>query len=103
MRDKTAKAVSEKSKKFEGRYMKINKVTQLWEDLIPADISAMKTWAEDVVLRGKIAYPNPDWLVFWYMELGFKEENQRLLMQSTAVPQRVLLSIINAMELKRCQ
>ena len=80
--------------------MKVNKVTQLWEELKPDEISAMRSWAEDVVLRGKIAYPNPPWLMLWYYELGFNEDRQRLLLQSTAVPQKVLLSIVNVLDLE---
>ena len=78
--------------------MRINKVTQLWEDLKPIDISTMTSWAEDVVLCGKIAYPNPPWLMLWYSELGFDEDRQRLMLQSTVVPQRVLLSILNTIK-----
>jgi hypothetical protein len=77
--------------------MRVNKNTQLWEDLTSTEIVEMRHWAEDVVLYGKLAYPNPPWLTLWYSELGFEEDRQRLMLQSTAVPQRVLLSIVEAM------
>jgi hypothetical protein len=85
--------------------MKVNKATQLWEELRPDEVSAMTSWAEDVVLRGKVAYPDPPWLTLWYSELGFDEDRQRLMLQSTAVPQKVLLSIVKALdsEVKRLE
>jgi hypothetical protein len=78
--------------------VKINKSTQLWEDLTPTEIGVMCRWAKDVVLYGKLEYPTPPWLMLWYSELGFDEDRQRLMLQSTAVPQRVLLSTVEAMK-----
>jgi hypothetical protein len=74
--------------------MKINKQTQLWEDLTAEESEAMFKWAEDVVLRGKIAYPIPDWITLWLAELKF-DERQYLMLMSTALPQKVLLSVLN--------
>lgn len=75
--------------------MKINKQTQLWEDLTTDESEEMLRWAEDVVLRGKIAHPIPDWLVLWLSEFNF-DDRQYLLLMSTALPQKVLLSVLNA-------
>jgi len=77
--------------------MRINKKTLLWEDLTVEEAATMRHWAEDVILVGKLAYPNPPWLDFWYKELGYNDDN-RLLMQSTVVPVRVLLSVLYHLE-----
>jgi hypothetical protein len=82
--------------------MKINKATQLWEDLTADDVSKMKTWVESVVLHGTCAYPNPDWLMLWFSELEFNTDRQQLLLQPIAVPQRILLSIVKYYE-DRCK
>ncbi len=77
--------------------MKINKQTQLWEDLVPTEIVSMRSWVEDALFRGKIAYPTPAWLEMWYQELGYND-NQQLCLQSNGVPQRILMSIVNAQD-----
>jgi hypothetical protein len=83
--------------------VKINKMSQLWEGLSSDDIAALRNWVEDLLFRGKIAYPNPPWLEMWYQELGY-DDRQRLL-ASTAVPQRILMSIVMAqdIQIKRIQ
>lgn len=73
--------------------MRINKELQTWEDLTTTDIQVMQRWAEDVLFVGKLEYPTPPWLELWYKELGY-DDRQRLLVQSSAVPQRVLMSIV---------
>lgn len=73
--------------------IRINKELQIWEDLSTDDIEEMQHWAEDVLFNGKLAYPTPAWLELWYKELGY-DGRMRLLVQSTAIPQRVLMSIV---------
>lgn len=78
--------------------MKVNPVTKLWEELTPQEAVDLRQWAENVVLCGKLAYPDPPWLTLWYETLGYRAEHQRIMMQSTAVPQFVLLSLVHSLE-----
>lgn len=84
------------------RIMKINQATQLWEDLTADDVLKMKTWVESTVIYGEFDYPNPDWLMLWFSELEFNTDRQQLLLKSTAVPQRILLSMVKYYE-DRCK
>ena len=77
--------------------MKVNTVTQLWENLNAGEIQEMRAWSEDAVLRGKLPPSDPPWLLLWYKEMGYSLDRDRLLLQSVAVPQRVLLSIVKAL------
>ncbi len=73
--------------------MKINTATMLFTDLTSSQADEMQCWAEDVVLRGVIASPQPEWVTEWFKACGF-DERQGLLVVSTALPQRVLLSVL---------
>jgi len=72
--------------------MRINKQSMLWEELTPQEKIELYEWAESVVLRGEIP-PHPSWLIQWFETFEY-DERQRLLLISTAVPQRVLLSLL---------
>ena len=72
--------------------MKIVLSDQLFYDLKPSEVEEMYQWAEDVVLRGKIAHPHPFWVQDWLDAMNF-DMRQALLVISTCLPQRVLLSV----------
>lgn len=73
--------------------MRINKTTMLFEDISPTERREMLAVCEDIVLRGKLPWPHPDWLRAWMDAFGF-DERQQFLTISTAFPQRVLLSLL---------
>jgi len=75
--------------------MKINSRTQLLEDFTDSEACKMLLWAEDVVLRGEVAWPDPPFVPDWLDSFGY-DERQRLLVISTALPARVLLSLLRA-------
>lgn len=75
--------------------MKINQTTMLWEDISSAEREEMQRVAEDIVLRGKVPYPVPSWINDWLTAFGY-DERQALLVMSTAIPQRILLSLTSA-------
>lgn len=77
--------------------MRVNKKTLLFEDLTEDARRELLVWAEDVVLQGKIAYPDPPWVTEWMKVAGY-DERQRLLTISTSLPQRILLSLVYAKE-----
>jgi hypothetical protein len=72
--------------------MRINKTTQLFEELTQDEADPLLAWAEDVVLRGDFPPIDPPWLSAWLDTMGY-DARQRLLLISTAIPQRVLLSV----------
>lgn len=75
--------------------MRINEKTMLFED-IPPDLQVeMRTWVENVVLRGELSWPLPSWVQDWMNTFNF-DERQTMLIQSTALPQRILLSLLYA-------
>lgn len=65
----------------------------LFRDFTTQEAEQMKEWATNIVLHGKVAYPDPEWVAAW-MELNHYDERQRLLTVSGALPQRVLLSLV---------
>lgn len=72
--------------------MRINKETMLFEDLSEQDRSEMLSFAKDLVLRGITPNPLPDFVEQWMTAFGYSDY-QRLLIISTALPQRILLSL----------
>lgn len=67
--------------------------TKLFCDMTKQEAQEMLDWAEDVVLRGKVAHPDPKFVTWWLSSCGY-DERQRLLVISTALPQRILLSLV---------
>lgn len=65
----------------------------LFRDFTAQEAAEMKKWATDIVLHGKIAYPDPEWVTSW-MQVHNYDERQRLFTLSVALPQRVLLSLV---------
>lgn len=65
----------------------------LFRDFTAQESAEMKQWATDIVLHGKVAYPDPEWVTAW-MQAHCYDERQRLLTLSVALPQRVLLSLV---------
>jgi len=73
--------------------MKIHKMSLLFED-IPEDVRAdMTSVVEDIVLRGKIPHPYPEWMAEW-LKIGEFSDKQHLMVISTVLPARVLISIV---------
>jgi hypothetical protein len=64
-----------------------------FQDLDEDSATEILSWAEDVTVRGRIAYPRPDWVQEWLDVMMF-DERQALLVTSTVLPQRVLLSLV---------
>jgi hypothetical protein len=73
--------------------MRINPKTLLFEELTPSDRDELLEWAERIVLTGGFPPDDPPWLTEWMRVAGY-DDRQRLLLISTAVPQRVLLSLL---------
>jgi len=65
----------------------------LFRDFTTQEAEQMKEWATNVVLHGKVAHPDPEWVTAW-MESNHYDERQRLLTVTCALPQRVLLSLV---------
>lgn len=72
--------------------MRIDHATMLFVDLTDQEALELQAFAESVVLHGNIPNPQPEWVDQWMREFGY-DERQRLLVISTAFPQRVLLSV----------
>lgn len=73
--------------------MRINKKTMLFEDIDRDTGNQMRTWCVNVVLRGQVIWPDPPWVAEWMRTFDYNE-NQRLSVISTVLPQRVLLSLM---------
>ena len=65
----------------------------LFRDFTTQEAAQMKEWATNIVLHGKVAHPDPEWVTAW-MEANHYDDRQRLLTISCALPQRVLLSLV---------
>jgi len=70
---------------------KISSQTMLFEDMTNDEAYWLEEWVNAVVLEGTF-YPNK-LVEQWYTECGFNQD-QRLLVMSTALPQRALLSLL---------
>lgn len=78
--------------------MNINPKTLLFSDLTPQERAEMRAWAEAVILRGELPRPTPEWVVAWIDACGFTSQ-QALLLISSVLPQRVLLSLVPSTDL----
>lgn len=74
--------------------MRVDPKTLLFVDLSEQDSIDLISWAENVVLRGHLPPEDPPWIDAWLAaaKLG---DNQRLLVLSTVIPQRALLSVLH--------
>lgn len=74
--------------------MKINETTMLFEDLTDGEANEIFRVVEDIVIRGYLPpRPLPKWLDEWMNKFEFND-HRFLLVISTALPQRALLSVI---------
>ena len=73
--------------------MQIDTKSMLFVDLTDEEAAELTAFAEGVVLHGSIPHPQPEWVDQWMTAFGY-DERQRLLVISTAFPQRVLLSVL---------
>ena len=72
--------------------MTINMQTQLFENISDDEAERMWIWARNMVLHGHFPPLDPPWITQWLEAFGY-DDRQRLLLISTALPQRVLLSL----------
>lgn len=75
--------------------MKITPSTMLFCDISPQEGEQMLRWVEQVLLRGYLPQPEPAWLLQWLAECGI-DDRQKMMMVHTALPARVLLSLLRA-------
>lgn len=71
----------------------INLTTQLFEGLTDQEAKELQEWAEGAVLRGYLPPKHPDLIQEWFSVFSY-DSNRQLLVVSTALPQRVLLSLL---------
>lgn len=71
----------------------VNLTTQLFEGLTDQEADELQSWVEGVVLRGVFPPKHPDTIEQWFVIFGY-DSDHRLLVFSTALPQRVLLSLL---------
>lgn len=81
---------------FKDKGYTINFATMLFENISNELYAEMLTWAEEVVLKGSVPSPDPDWVSDYLATFGYDNPRQRLLFISTAMPQRVLLSLVKS-------
>lgn len=82
--------------------MKIDPKTLLFTDIPPEMAKEMLAVSEDIMFKGTLPHPRPEWLQEWMQAGGF-DERQYLLIVSTVLPARVLLSIIKHLEVLSIQ
>lgn len=73
--------------------MVIDSKTLLFDDISVAEWHDLHSWASGVILHGHLRQPEPAWIEEWCRVAQF-DSRQKLLMLSTALPQRVLLSLL---------
>lgn len=73
--------------------MVIDSRTLLFDDISVAEWHDLYSWASGVILHGHLRQPEPAWIEEWCRVAQF-DSRQKLLMLSTALPQRVLLSLL---------
>jgi hypothetical protein len=72
--------------------MHIDIKTHLFTNLTNAEAAELLKWAEYVVLRGSLPPKDPEWVTDW-LQLMEYNENERLIVLTTVLPQHVLLSV----------
>lgn len=73
----------------------IDSTTLLFRDISLKLRHEMKEFCEDIVIKGRIPNPLPDWVEKWFT-VGKFDDRQRLLVISTVLPQRIMLSLLRA-------
>lgn len=73
--------------------MVINDQTLLFEQLTEEEKDELRTWVEAVVLKGYFPQPEPLWVGVWAVKAGYNP-TQKLLVLSTVLPLRILLSLL---------
>ncbi len=74
--------------------MRVDPKTLLITEMTDLEAAAMLEWTEAIVLAGTFPPDDPPWLAEWLRVAGF-DGRQRLMVLSTVVPQRALLSLLN--------
>lgn len=72
--------------------MKIDKISMLITEMTDQEADAVLRIAEKIVLFGVIDWKRPE-IILW-MDTCCDTETQKLLMAATAMPQRLLLSVL---------
>lgn len=65
----------------------------LFEGMSKDEKKEMLRFARNLIFGGKVPHPLPDFVEQWFEEFGYNQD-QRLLVLATALPQRILLSLI---------
>lgn len=66
--------------------------TKLFRDISDQKRQELRDWAKSVILEGTLPTPEPPWVT--QLLEAINVPGQRLLVLSTVVPQRILLSIV---------
>lgn len=74
--------------------MQIDQKTMLYTDILPVERKEMIEVARSIVLDGKVPHPIPLWVTDWLKAFDLDTPDRRLLVLSTAFPQRLLLSLV---------
>lgn len=75
--------------------MDIDPKTKIFTNLTDAQCIEMVDWATDVILRGVIPQPEPEWVGRLMHALGGDvRPHNRLMYLSMVLPQRVLLAVV---------
>jgi hypothetical protein len=74
--------------------MRINPITMLITNFTEQERKEMLKYAEDLVVRGLLPSPDPPWVTEWRNVCGFLDSSKWLLVVATALPQRILLSLL---------
>lgn len=73
--------------------MRVDPKTLLLIEMTDFEAASALEWAENLVLAGTFPPDDPPWLAEWLRVAGY-DERQRLMLISTAIPQRILLSVV---------
>lgn len=71
--------------------MQVNASTMLVSDFTDAERADIVKLCEDIIMRGKIDWENP--IVKQWMDVCAPDDRHKLLLFSTVMPQRLLLSL----------
>ena len=75
--------------------MRVDPATMTFCDISPEQGRQMLDWAEQVLLHGKLPQPEPVWVDQWVRDCKL-DERQKMMLIHTALPARVLLSLLRA-------
>lgn len=77
--------------------LRVNPATMCFENMTAHDVIEIKKIAREIVVTGNINWENK--YVKMWLNVCSHTENQKLLLASTALPQRFFLSITGGFEL----